>query len=103
MVRGVFSYGLELKDLYTYPRYWFTLLHALDLAYKTSIHASTNQTPSIREKGWNPRLTQDSLRKDLVEIHSTAASFKLMLDTARNHELRLMEDSFAYAKDKWDK
>ncbi|MBW0561166.1 hypothetical protein O181_100881 [Austropuccinia psidii MF-1] len=26
-----------------------------------------------------------------------------MLDKARNHEIRFMEDSFAYSKDNWDK
>ncbi|MBW0554439.1 hypothetical protein O181_094154, partial [Austropuccinia psidii MF-1] len=51
----------------------------------TSIHASTNQTPAILEKGWNPKLPQDSLRKELVEIHPTASSFKGMLDKARKH------------------
>ncbi|MBW0585787.1 hypothetical protein O181_125502 [Austropuccinia psidii MF-1] len=76
---------------------------ALELAYKTSIHASTNQTPAILEKGWNPKLSQDSLRKDLIEIHPTAASFQGMLDKARKHAVRCMEDYFAYAKDKWDK
>ncbi|MBW0585147.1 hypothetical protein O181_124862 [Austropuccinia psidii MF-1] len=69
----------------------------------TSIHASTNKTPAILEKGWNPKLPQDSLRKDLIEIHPTAASFKEILDKARKHAVRFMEDSFAYAKDKWDK
>ncbi|MBW0568780.1 hypothetical protein O181_108495 [Austropuccinia psidii MF-1] len=42
-----------------------TPLPALELEYKTSIHSSTNQTPAILEKGWNPKLPQDSLRKDL--------------------------------------
>ncbi|MBW0548552.1 hypothetical protein O181_088267 [Austropuccinia psidii MF-1] len=51
-----------------------------DMEYKKSIHASTNQTPAIVEKGWNPKLPQDSLRKDLVEIHPTAARFKSMLE-----------------------
>ncbi|MBW0572407.1 hypothetical protein O181_112122 [Austropuccinia psidii MF-1] len=69
----------------------------------TSINASTNQTSAILEKGWNPKLPQDSLRKYLVEIHPTASSFKGMLDRARKHAVRCMEDSFAYAKDKWDK
>ncbi|MBW0576921.1 hypothetical protein O181_116636 [Austropuccinia psidii MF-1] len=69
----------------------------------TSIHASTNQTPDILEKGWNPKSPQDSLRKELVEIHTTAASFKGMLDKAIKYAVRCMEDSFAYAKDKWDK
>ncbi|MBW0554337.1 hypothetical protein O181_094052 [Austropuccinia psidii MF-1] len=55
------------------------------------------------EKGWNPKLTQDSLRKDFIEIHCTAASFNGMIDKARKHAVRCMEDSFAYAEDKWDK
>ncbi|MBW0585478.1 hypothetical protein O181_125193 [Austropuccinia psidii MF-1] len=75
---------------------------SLELAYKTSIHASTNQNPAILEKGWNPKLPQDSLRKDLAEIHPTAASFKGMLDRATKHAVRCMEDSFSYAKDKWE-
>ncbi|MBW0550463.1 hypothetical protein O181_090178 [Austropuccinia psidii MF-1] len=69
----------------------------------TFIHASTNQTPAILEKGLNPKLPQDSLRKDLVEIHPTAGSFKVILDKTRKHAISFMEDSFAYAKDKWDK
>ncbi|MBW0559001.1 hypothetical protein O181_098716 [Austropuccinia psidii MF-1] len=69
----------------------------------TSIHASTNKNPAILEKGWNPKLPQYSLRKDLIKIHQTAASFKGMLDNSRKHAVRCMEDSFAYAKDKWDK
>ncbi|MBW0577464.1 hypothetical protein O181_117179 [Austropuccinia psidii MF-1] len=69
----------------------------------TSIHVSTNQTPEILEKGWNPKLPQDSLRKELVEINPTAAGFKGMLDKDRKHAVRCMEDSFAYAKNKWEK
>ncbi|MBW0590340.1 hypothetical protein O181_130055, partial [Austropuccinia psidii MF-1] len=76
---------------------------SLELEYKTSIHSSTNQTPAILEKGWNPKLPQDSLRKELVEIPPTAAGFKGMLEKARKHAMRCMKDSFAYAKDKWDK
>ncbi|MBW0592081.1 hypothetical protein O181_131796 [Austropuccinia psidii MF-1] len=103
MVRRVCAYGLEFKDCDGFTHDRSTLLPALELAYKKSIHASTNQTPAILERGWNPKLTQDSLRKDLIEIHPTAVSFKGMLDKARKHAVRCMEDSFAYAKDKWDK
>ncbi|MBW0537497.1 hypothetical protein O181_077212 [Austropuccinia psidii MF-1] len=60
------AYGLEFKDCDGFTHDWCTLLQALELAYKTSIHASTNQTPAILEKGWNPKLPQDYLRKDLV-------------------------------------
>ncbi|MBW0593231.1 hypothetical protein O181_132946 [Austropuccinia psidii MF-1] len=103
MVRRVCAYGLQSKDCYGFTHYWCTRLPKLELAYKTSIHSSTNQTPAILEKGWNPRLLPDSLRKGLVEIHPTAASFKEMLDKTRKHAIRCMEDSFAYSKDKWDK
>ncbi|MBW0590003.1 hypothetical protein O181_129718 [Austropuccinia psidii MF-1] len=103
MVRRFCAYGLEFKDCDGFTHDWCTLLPALELAYKTSIHASTNQTPAILEKGWNPKLPQDSLRKNLIEIYPTAASFKGMLEKAREHASRCMEDSFAYSKDKWDK
>ncbi|MBW0562464.1 hypothetical protein O181_102179 [Austropuccinia psidii MF-1] len=66
MVRRLCAYGLELKYCNGFTHDWCALLPALELAYKTSIHASANQTPAILEKGWNPKLPQDSLRKDLV-------------------------------------
>ncbi|MBW0559133.1 hypothetical protein O181_098848 [Austropuccinia psidii MF-1] len=103
IVRRFCAYGLEFKYCDGFTHYWCTLLPALELAYKTSIHSSTNQTPSILEKGWNPKLPQDSLRKYLIGIHPTAARFKGMLEKATKHAVRCMEDSFAYAKDKWDK
>ncbi|MBW0547011.1 hypothetical protein O181_086726 [Austropuccinia psidii MF-1] len=97
------AYGLELKDCDGFTHYWCKRLSPLELEYKTSINSSTNQTPAILEEGWNSTLTQDSLRKNLVEIHHTASSFKGILDKARNHSVSCMEDSFAYSKDKWDK
>ncbi|MBW0495042.1 hypothetical protein O181_034757 [Austropuccinia psidii MF-1] len=103
MVRRFCAYGLEFKDCYGFTHDWCILLPELKLAYKTSIHASTNQAPAILEKEWDPKLPQDSLRKELAEIHCTAANFKGMLDKARKNAVRFMEDSFAYAKDKWDK
>ncbi|MBW0519139.1 hypothetical protein O181_058854 [Austropuccinia psidii MF-1] len=55
------------------------------------------------KKGWNPKLPQYSLRTDLLEKNSTAASFKGMLEKTRKHAIICMEGFFAYAKDKWDK
>ncbi|MBW0504345.1 hypothetical protein O181_044060 [Austropuccinia psidii MF-1] len=103
MVRRFCAYGIELKDCDGFTHDWCTLLPELEPSYKTSIHANTNQNPAILEKGWNPRLPQDSLKKELVEIHLTAASFKGVLEEDRKLESRFMEDSFAYSKDKWDK
>ncbi|MBW0592611.1 hypothetical protein O181_132326, partial [Austropuccinia psidii MF-1] len=88
MVRRLCAYCLESKDCDAFTHDWCTLFPALELAYKTSIHASTNQTPAILEKGCNPKLPHDSWRKDLIEIHPTAASFKGMLEKARKHAVR---------------
>ncbi|MBW0518981.1 hypothetical protein O181_058696 [Austropuccinia psidii MF-1] len=58
MVRIFCAYGFEFKDCDRFTHDRCTLLPALELAYKTSIDASTNQTPAILEKGWNPKLPQ---------------------------------------------
>ncbi|MBW0574435.1 hypothetical protein O181_114150 [Austropuccinia psidii MF-1] len=71
MVRIFCACRLEFKDCDGFTHDWCTILPALELAYKISIHASTN--------------------------------FKGILEKARKHAARCMEDSFAYAKHKWDK
>ncbi|MBW0527663.1 hypothetical protein O181_067378 [Austropuccinia psidii MF-1] len=103
VVRRLCAYGLEFKDCDGFTHDFCNLLPEIELAYKTSIHACTNQTPPILGKGWNPKLPKGYLRKDLVERNPTASSFKGMLDGARKHAVRYMEDSFAYAKDTLDK
>ncbi|MBW0562701.1 hypothetical protein O181_102416 [Austropuccinia psidii MF-1] len=57
MSRRLFAYGLEFKDCYGFTHYWCTILPALELAYKTSIHATTNQTPAILEKRMESQIT----------------------------------------------
>ncbi|MBW0531896.1 hypothetical protein O181_071611 [Austropuccinia psidii MF-1] len=103
MIRRFCAYGLEFKDSDGFTHDWCTLIPALELEYKTSIQSSTGKTPAMLEKGWNSRLPYDTLRKDLVDIHPTASSFKLILDKARHHAHRCMQYSFKYAKEKWDK
>ncbi|MBW0505203.1 hypothetical protein O181_044918 [Austropuccinia psidii MF-1] len=79
MVRRFCAYGLEFKDSDGFTHDWCTLIPAVELAFKTSIHYSTGKTPEILEKGWNKRLPYDTLKKDLVDINQTAISVKLML------------------------
>ncbi|MBW0593253.1 hypothetical protein O181_132968 [Austropuccinia psidii MF-1] len=76
MVKRFCAYGLDFNDGDGFSHAWCTLLPALQLAYKTSIHSSTNQTPSILEKGWHPKLPQDSLRKDLFSYIPQLLSLK---------------------------
>ncbi|MBW0570183.1 hypothetical protein O181_109898 [Austropuccinia psidii MF-1] len=103
MIWRFFSYGLEFKDSDGFTHYWCTLTPVLELAYKTSIPSSIGKTPAMLEKGWNPRLSYDALKKDLVDIHPKASSFKIILDQARHHANIFMQDSFRYAKERWDK
>ncbi|MBW0525440.1 hypothetical protein O181_065155 [Austropuccinia psidii MF-1] len=103
MIRRFCAYGLEFKDSDGSTHDWCTLIPALELAYKTSVHPSTGQTPAMPEKGWNPRSPADTLRKDLIEIYPTASSFKIMLDKVKHHAKQSINDTFDYAKQKGDK
>ncbi|MBW0462553.1 hypothetical protein O181_002268 [Austropuccinia psidii MF-1] len=102
-IRIFCAHGLEFKESDCFTHYWCTLLPALELAYKTSIHSSTEKTPEMLEKGWNTILPYETLKTDLVDIHPTASSFKIMLYKARRHSNIFMQDSFKYAKERWDK
>ncbi|MBW0565490.1 hypothetical protein O181_105205 [Austropuccinia psidii MF-1] len=103
MIRRFCAYGLEFKDSDGFTHDWCTLIPELELAYKTSVHSSTGQTPAMLEKGQNPRLPEDTLRKDLIELHPTASTFKIMLYKVKHHAKQSMVDAFDYAKQKWDK
>ncbi|MBW0517856.1 hypothetical protein O181_057571 [Austropuccinia psidii MF-1] len=103
MIRRVCAYVLEFKYSDGFTHHWGKLIPDLELAYKTSIHYSTGKTPEMLEKGCNPRLPYKTLKKDLADIHPTESSFKLMLDKARHHENRFMQDSFKYSKERWDR
>ncbi|MBW0500724.1 hypothetical protein O181_040439 [Austropuccinia psidii MF-1] len=83
MIRRFCAYGLKLKGSDGFTHDWCTLIPALELAYNTSVHSSTGQAPAMLEKGCNPRLPADTVRKDLIEIHPTSSSFKIMLDEGK--------------------
>ncbi|MBW0501036.1 hypothetical protein O181_040751 [Austropuccinia psidii MF-1] len=76
MIRTFCAYGLEFKDSYGFTHDWCTVIPALELAYKTSAHSSTGQTPAV---------------------------FKIILDKVKHHEKQSINDAFDYAKKKCDK
>ncbi|MBW0464352.1 hypothetical protein O181_004067 [Austropuccinia psidii MF-1] len=86
IVKGFCEYGLKLKDWDEFTHDQCTLLPELKSAYKTSIYASTNKTTAIIQKGWNPRLPQDSLS------NPTEAILKGTLERAGKHAARCMDD-----------
>ncbi|MBW0562980.1 hypothetical protein O181_102695 [Austropuccinia psidii MF-1] len=103
IIRTFCAYGLEFKYFDGFTHDWCTLIPTLELAYKTSIHALTGKTPAMLEKGCNPELPVDTLKKDLVDIHPNASSFKLLLYKVRHYANKSMNDAFEYAKQNWDK
>ncbi|MBW0559036.1 hypothetical protein O181_098751 [Austropuccinia psidii MF-1] len=103
MIRRFCPYGLECKDSDGFNHYWCSPIPVLNLAYKTSVHSSTGQTPAMSEKGWNPRLPTDTLRNDFIDIHPTASIFKLILDKVEHNSKQRINEAFEYAKQKWDK
>ncbi|MBW0552277.1 hypothetical protein O181_091992 [Austropuccinia psidii MF-1] len=103
MIRRFCAYGLESKNSDCFTHDWFTVTPALELAYKTSIHASKGKTPAMLKKGWNPKIPVDNLKKDLFDINPTASSFRLLLDKVSHNANQSMNDAFEYAKQKWDK
>ncbi|MBW0511815.1 hypothetical protein O181_051530 [Austropuccinia psidii MF-1] len=97
------AYGLEIKDSGGFTHDWCTLIPAFEVSYNTSIHASKAKSPAKLEKGWNPKLPFDTLKKGLVDIPTIASRFKLLLDKLRHHENQSMTDFFEYSKKKWDR
>ncbi|MBW0547147.1 hypothetical protein O181_086862 [Austropuccinia psidii MF-1] len=71
ILRRFCAYGKEYKDHEGYTHDLVTLLLAVKLAYNTSQHSTTRKSPSLVEKGSNPLLPVDHLKKNLLNIHPT--------------------------------
>ncbi|MBW0585054.1 hypothetical protein O181_124769 [Austropuccinia psidii MF-1] len=103
MIRSFSSYGLEFKDSDGFTHDLCSFIPALELAYKTSIHSSTGKKTATLEKGLKPIIPYYTIKKYIVEIHTIARILKIILDKERNNANRFMQDSFKYAKERWDK
>ncbi|MBW0490033.1 hypothetical protein O181_029748 [Austropuccinia psidii MF-1] len=72
ILRRFCAYGVEYKDHEGYTHDWVTLQPAVQLAYNISQNFNTGKSPSLAEKGWNPLVPVDHLKKNLLTIHPTA-------------------------------
>ncbi|MBW0495960.1 hypothetical protein O181_035675 [Austropuccinia psidii MF-1] len=91
---------MEYKDHEGYTHDWVTLLPAFQLAYNTSQNSTTGETPALVEKGWNPLLPVDHVKKNLVTIHPTAKDFHDMWKRACNPAARCIAEAKEYNKEK---
>ncbi|MBW0510916.1 hypothetical protein O181_050631 [Austropuccinia psidii MF-1] len=75
ILKRFYAYGMQYKDHKGYTHDWVTLLPAVQLAYNTSQHSTTEKTPALVEKGGNRLLPVDYWKKNLLTIHPKAKDF----------------------------
>ncbi|MBW0466255.1 hypothetical protein O181_005970 [Austropuccinia psidii MF-1] len=102
-LRRVCAYGMEYKDHEGYTHDWVTFIPAVQLAYNTSQHSTTGKTPALVEKGWNPLLLVDHLKKKLLTIHPTAKDFHEMWKRACDTAGKCIAVAKEYNKQRWEK
>ncbi|MBW0493176.1 hypothetical protein O181_032891 [Austropuccinia psidii MF-1] len=71
IIRRFCAYGTEYKYHEGYTHDWLTILPEVQLSHNTRQHSTTGKSPSLVEKGWNPVLPVDCLKKNLLTINST--------------------------------
>ncbi|MBW0584143.1 hypothetical protein O181_123858 [Austropuccinia psidii MF-1] len=76
---------------------------SVQLTYKTSPHSTTGKTPAVVEKGCNPLLPVDHLKKSLLTIHPTAKYFHDMWKRACDTASKFIAEAKEYNKQRWDK
>ncbi|MBW0476109.1 hypothetical protein O181_015824 [Austropuccinia psidii MF-1] len=103
ILRRLCAYGMEDKDHERYTNTWVTLLPSVQLAYNTSQHSTTGKIPALVEKGWNPLLPVDHLKKNLLTIHPKAKYFHEMWKRAGEKAAKFIAEAKEYNKQRWDK
>ena len=103
MIRRYCAFGLEFKDKDGYTHDWKTLLPALELAYNSSIHSTTNKKPFELERGYCPRLPKDLVKSRGIDVHPTSLSLVSMLNKAREYASSCIQEAVEYNKKRWDK
>ncbi|KAI7938412.1 hypothetical protein MJO28_015332 [Puccinia striiformis f. sp. tritici] len=103
MLRRFCTFGLEFKNQDGYTHDWVSLLPALEIAYNSSKHSSSQEAPYVLERGWIPRMPRNTLNDQLPHVHPTALDFKKMLDLTNQHAEKCVQDSVEYNKNRWDK
>ncbi|MBW0508098.1 hypothetical protein O181_047813 [Austropuccinia psidii MF-1] len=72
-------------------------------AYGMEYKHHEGKTPALVEKGWNPLLPVDHLKKNLLTIHPTAKDFHEMWKRACETAAKCIAEAKEYNKKRWDK
>ncbi|MBW0504267.1 hypothetical protein O181_043982 [Austropuccinia psidii MF-1] len=70
--------GISITDEGTEPFEKFREKYKIGMSLQKFQPCFNKKTPTILEKGWNPKLPVHTFKKDLVDIHPTASRFKLL-------------------------
>ncbi|MBW0570851.1 hypothetical protein O181_110566 [Austropuccinia psidii MF-1] len=103
ILRRFCAYGMQYQDHEGYTHDWVTLLPAVQLAYNTSQHYTIGKTPALVERGWNPLLPVDHLKRNLLTIQSTAKDLHEMWKRACVTAAKCISAAKEYNKKRWDK
>ncbi|MBW0483179.1 hypothetical protein O181_022894 [Austropuccinia psidii MF-1] len=103
IVRRFCAYGMEYKVHEGYTHYWVTLLPEIELAYNTILHSTAGKSASLVEKGLNPLLPVDHLKKNFLAIHPTSKDFHDMWKKACDTSARCIAEEKEYNKQRYDK
>ncbi|MBW0530172.1 hypothetical protein O181_069887 [Austropuccinia psidii MF-1] len=103
ILRRFCAYGMQYKDHEGYTHDWVALLPEVQLAFNTTQQSTTGTTPALVEKGWNPLLPVDYLKKNLLTIQHTAKDFHEMWKRACDTAAKCIAEAKEYNKQRWDK
>ncbi|MBW0477201.1 hypothetical protein O181_016916 [Austropuccinia psidii MF-1] len=103
ILRRFCAYVMEYKHHEGYNHDWVTPLPEVQLAYNSSQNSTTGKSPSLVEKGWNPLLPVDHLKKNLLTIHPTAKDFHDMWKKACDTDAKCIAEATEHNKQMWDK
>jgi hypothetical protein len=78
-------------------------LPALEFAYNSSKHSSTDITPFELERGWIPWFPKELELSKSVTIHPNATDFHQMMTKTANYAAECIKQSFEYNKNRWVK
>ncbi|MBW0577159.1 hypothetical protein O181_116874 [Austropuccinia psidii MF-1] len=96
ILRRFCACGMEYKDHEGYIHDWVSLLPASKLAYKTSQHSTTEKTPALVEKGWNPLFPVEHLKNSLLTIHLNTKDFHEMWKKACDTASKFIAEAKEY-------
>ncbi|MBW0478957.1 hypothetical protein O181_018672 [Austropuccinia psidii MF-1] len=93
----------SIRTMKDTPMICVTLLPAVQPAYNKSQNSTTGKSPSLVEKGCNPLLPVDHLKKHILNIHPTAKYFHEMCKRACDTASKCIAEAKEYNKQRYDK